>query len=172
VVYARPDYTENSLLPSTLSDGSLAKPYPVLAPEGDPNSPFANNPTHSPNLGLNDPRFFLSGFNGQYDRSGDGQFEQSALYAASQLAFNGSPVVVVALPGTPSRNPVTGVITQATFVMQAPAGSNSTVNNGSAAVPFDTTLVFNPGSTLKLLNAALFVQNQGSALQANGTPTQ
>ena len=171
VVYARPDYVENSLLPSTLSDGSLAKPYPVLAPEGDPNSPLANNPTHNPNLGLNNPGFFLSGFNKQYDRSGDGQFEQSALYAASQLSFNG-PVVVVALPGTPSRNPVTGAITQATFVMQAPAGSNPTINNGSAAVPFDTTLVFTPGSTLKLLNAALFVQNQGSALQANGTALQ
>src|SRR5207248_6860376 len=26
--------------------------------------------------------------------------------------------------------------------------------------------------TLKLLNAALFVQNQGAALEANGTPTQ
>src|SRR5262249_54542264 len=71
-----------------------------------------------------------------------------------------------------SRNPVTGVISQATFVMQAPGGSNATVNNGSAAVPFNTTLVFNPGSTLKLLNAALFVQNQGSPLEANGHPTQ
>src|SRR5207248_9111185 len=40
-----------------------------------------------------------------------------------------------------------------------------------AAVPFDTTLVFTPGSTLKMLNASLFVQNQGSALEAQGTPT-
>ena len=38
IVYARPDYVENPLLPSTLSNGSLAKPYPVLAPEGDPNT--------------------------------------------------------------------------------------------------------------------------------------
>ncbi|HZW35120.1 MAG TPA: S8 family serine peptidase, partial [Isosphaeraceae bacterium] len=170
VVYARPDYQENSLLPSTLSDGSLAKPYPVLAPEGDPNSPLANNPTHNPNLGLNNPGFFLSGFNPEYDRSGDGQFEQSALYAASQLAYGG-PVVVVALPGTPSRNPLTGAITEASFVLQAPAGSNAIINDGSTSVPFDTTLVFTAGSTLKLLNAALFVQNQGSALEANGTPT-
>ena len=38
VVYARPDYVENPLLPSTLSDGRLAKPYPVLAAEGNPNT--------------------------------------------------------------------------------------------------------------------------------------
>ena len=36
VVFARPDYVENPLVPSTLSNGSLANPYPVLAPEGDP----------------------------------------------------------------------------------------------------------------------------------------
>src|SRR5262249_3272878 len=134
VVYARPDYTENPLVPSTLSDGSLAKPYPVLAPEGDPNKAPAN-PSQDPNGGLNSSQFFLSGFNPQYDRSGDGRFEQSALYAASQLAFNG-PVVVVALPGTLERNPVTGQLVQQTFVMQAPAGSDPTVNNGSASVPF------------------------------------
>ena len=41
-------------------------------------------------------------------------------------------------------------------------------------MPFDTTLVFAPGSTLKSQNASLFVQNQGSALQVQGgsTPTQ
>lgn len=38
VVYARPDYVENPLVASTLSTGSLANPYPVLAPEGDPNN--------------------------------------------------------------------------------------------------------------------------------------
>ncbi len=170
VVYARPDYVENPLVASTLSTGSLANPYPVLAPEGDPNNAALDaNPTHNPNLGLNNPLYFQPGnFNVAYDRSGDGQFEQSALYAASQLAFNG-PVVVVALPGLPSRNPVTGQVSQATFVLQAPAGSNATINNGSTSVPYNTTLVFSPGSTLKLLNASLFVQNQGSALQSDGT---
>ncbi len=141
VVYARPDYVENPLVPSTLSNGSLANPYPVLAPEGDPTSPLAANPTHNPNLGLNNPAFFQPGnFNTAYDFSGDGKFEQSALYAASQLAYNG-PVVVVALPGLPSRNPVTGAVTEASFSLVAPAGNPSGAG-GSASVPFDTTLVF------------------------------
>jgi len=189
VIYARPDFVENPLLPNGagLSTGTLAAPYPVLAPEGDPtNSALDANPTHNPNLGLNNPAYFQPGnFNVAYDRSGDGKYEQSALYAASQLSYAstytnaqgqtvvqlGGPVVVVALPGTPSRNPLTGQVSQATFVLQAPAGSNATINNGSASVPFNTTLVFAPGSTLKLLNASLFVQNQGSALQAQGTST-
>ena len=167
IVYARPDYVENPLLPTTLSNGSLANPYPVLAPEGDPATAPAN-PNHNPNGGLNDSSFFnQSNFNLKYDLSGDGKFEQSALYAASQLAYNG-PVVVVALPGLPSRNPVTGQVTEASFVMEAPAGSGPAAG-GSASVPFDTTLVFNAGTTLKLQNASLFVQNQGSALQALGT---
>ena len=167
IVYARPDYVENPLIPNTLSNGSLANPYPVLAPEGDPATAPAN-PNHNPNGGLNDSSFFnQSNFNLKYDLSGDGKFEQSALYAASQLSYNG-PVVVVALPGLPSRNPVTGLVTEASFVMEAPAGSGP-ADGGSASVPFDTTLVFNAGTTLKLQNASLFVQNQGSALQTLGT---
>ncbi len=180
VVYARPDYVENPLLPSTLSNGSLANPYPVLAPEGDP-STAPNNSTgataHNPNGGLNSVFFYQPGnFNQAFDFSGDGLFEQSALYAASQLSFvsqysAGGPVIVVALAGIPQRNPVTGLVTQASFVLQAPAGNNSGVTNGSASVPYNTTLVFQAGATLKAQNAALFVQNQGSALQALGTPT-
>jgi hypothetical protein len=178
VVFARPDYVENPLLPGTLSDGSLAKPYPVLAPEGNPNTAPAN-PNHNPNGGLNSTFFYQPGnFNVAYDRSGDGQFEQSALYAASQLSFAqtgtsqlGGPVVVVALPGIPQRNPITGVVTQATFSLQAPAGPSASINNGSASVPFDTLLAFAAGSTIKLQNASLFVQNQGAALQTLGTST-
>ena len=60
------------------------------------------------------------------------------------------------------------MVSQQTFVLQAPSGSNSVINNGSASVPFDTTLVFTAGSTLKAENASLFVQNQGSAIQALG----
>ena len=33
IIYARPDYTEDPLNPATSADGSLAKPYPVLAPQ-------------------------------------------------------------------------------------------------------------------------------------------
>lgn len=88
------------------------------------------------------------------------------LYAASQLAYTG-PVVVVAIPGTPQRNPITGAVTQQPFVLQSPAGPNA-YNDASTSIPFDTTLVFTPGTTLKALNASLFVQNQGAALQVQG----
>jgi hypothetical protein len=170
IIYARPDYQEDPLLSSTAPDGSLAKPYAVLAPEGDP-AKAPPNPSHDPNGGLNSSQFFLSGFNPVYDRSGDGKFERSALYAASQLAYRG-PVVIVALPGTPQRNPITGVVSQQTFVMQAPSGTDPVINNGSASVPFDTVLAFTPGSTLKLMNASLLVQNQGSAIETLGGAAQ
>ena len=185
VVYARPDYVENPLVPSTFSNGTPANPYPVLAAEGDPlTSPGNSNPNHSISGGLNDPSYFTTPglFNPAFDFSGDGKYEQSALYAAEQLGFDtglpeysggptqlGGPVVVVAEPGIPQRNPVTGQIAQATFVLQAPAGNNSGVTNGSASVPANTTLIFAAGSTLKLQNASLYVQNQGSALQSQGT---
>ncbi len=140
----------------------------MLAPEGNPNSPLASNPTHNPNLGLNNPAFFQPGnSNLSYDFSGDGKFEQSALYAASQLAYNG-PVVVVAEAGLPSRSPITGLVTQASFSLVAPAG-NTTGSGGSASVPYNTMLVFQAGSALKLQGSSLFVQDQGSALQAQGT---
>ncbi len=76
--------------------------------------------------------------------------------------------MVIALPGTPQQSPTTGVVSQQTFVLQAPAGSDAVINNGSASVPFDTTLVFPAGSTLKLENSSLFVQNQGTAIEALG----
>ena len=47
IVYARPDYVEDPLLPSTAPDGSLAQPYSALAPEGDPNTAPAN-PNQTP----------------------------------------------------------------------------------------------------------------------------
>ncbi len=66
------------------------------------------------------------------------------------------------------RNPITGAINQASFSLVAPAGNTSGAG-GSATVPFDTTLVFQAGSALKLQGSSLFVQDQGSALQAQGT---
>ncbi|AMV39418.1 Ig-like domain-containing protein [Planctomyces sp. SH-PL62] len=164
ILYTRPDYREDPFDPSTAPDGSLAKPYSALAPEAAPGSDL--NPGRDPNGGLNSASNFLSGFNPNYDRNGNGRFDRSVLYAAQQLAYTG-PVVIVAIPGTPQRDPLTGVVTQLPFVLQAPAGSNS-YNNGSASVPFNTTLVFTPGTTLKSQNASLFVQNQGSALQIQG----
>src|SRR5262249_43811654 len=60
VIYARPDYVENPLIPSTLSNGSLANPYPVLAPEGNP-AIAPSNPGHDPNGGLNSTTFYQPG---------------------------------------------------------------------------------------------------------------
>ena len=170
IIYARPDYVENPLLPSTEANGTITNPYEVLAPQAAPNS--LNDGTLNngdPNGGLNSSVNFLTGFNPEYDRAGIGQFARSAFYAASQLSANG-PVVIVALPAIPQRNPVTGVVSQKTFVLQAPSGSDPTINDGSGSVPYMTNLVMAPGSTLKLENASLFVQNQGSSLQALGGP--
>ena len=170
IIYARPDYVENPLLPSTEANGTITNPYEVLAPQAAPNS--LNDGTLNngdPNGGLNSSVNFLTGFNPEYDRAGIGQFARSAFYAASQLSANG-PVVIVALPAIPQRNPITGVVSQKTFVLQAPSGSDPTINDGSGSVPYLTNLVMSPGSTLKLENASLFVQNQGSSLQALGGP--
>ena len=76
-------------------------------------------------------------------------FEQSALYAASQLLCSRTQ----RRPGRrrrrcrafPSATRSPGLVTQASFVLQAPAGNNSGVTNGSASVPFNTTLVFDAG---------------------------
>jgi hypothetical protein len=151
IIYARPDYVENPLDPTTYSDGSLAKPYEVLAPQATANSSNGGN--------LNAPSNFFN-FNPANDLAGIGRFASSAFYAASQLSASG-PVIIVALPATPQRDPVTGAVTTKTFVLQS-------LTDGSASVPFDTDLAFQPGAVLKLQNASLFVQNQGSALEALG----
>jgi hypothetical protein len=151
ILYARPDYVENPLDPTTFSDGSLAKPYTVLAPQAAPNATNGGD--------LNAPSNFFN-FDPAHDLAGIGRFASSAFYAASQLSLVG-PVVIVALPATPQRDPITGAITVQSFGLQS-------ASDGSASLPFDTTLAFDPGTTLKLLNASLFVQNQGTALQAFG----
>ena len=164
LIYARPDYVENPLEPSTLSNGSIFQPYPDLAPQATATAANGGN--------LNATVNFFS-FNPTYDRAGSGHFDQSAIYAAQVLSANG-PVVIVALPGTPNRNPITGIVTQPAFVLQAPAGSNPVINDGSTSVPFDTALIFDAGSIVKLSNASIFAQNQGSAIEVLGgsTPTQ
>ncbi len=153
IIYARPDYVDDPFLTSDDPDGSLAHPYPVLAPEAVANAANGGD--------LNSVANFGTGFNSVYDRSGNGHFDRSALYAADVLSAKG-PVVVVALPALNDKSK--------TFVLQAPSGSNPVANDGSATVPFNTDLVFAPGSVLKLSNAALFVQNQGSSIQVIGGP--
>ncbi len=165
VIYARPDYVENPLIASTEPDGSLAKPYAALAPEANPATAPAN-PTNDPNGGLNATSNFFN-FNSAYDFNGDGHFDRSALYAAQELSAKG-PVVVVALPGIPHATRSPAPSRRRPSSPSRPTAPSGTVNDGSMSVPFDTMLVFSAGSTLKLQDASIYVQNQGSALQALG----
>jgi large repetitive protein len=157
IIYARPDYIDNPSLSSDDPDGSLLKPYPGLAPEAIANSVNGGDLNSAANFGTNfDPRL---------DRNGSGGFTRSALFAAQQvrtLPGHNGPVVVVALPS--ATDPTK------TFVLQAPAGSDLLFNDASASVPADTMLAFAPGSVLKMRNASLFVQDQGSSLQVLGGP--
>jgi large repetitive protein len=155
IIYARPDYVEDPNLPSTAPDGSISKPFSALAPEAIANALNGGDLNSVVNFGI--------GFNPALDRNGNGTFDRSALFAA-QLASTRGPVVVVALPGvmTPQG--------QKTFVLQAPSGPNAVLNDASVSVPFDTALVFAPGSAVKLQNASILVQNQGSSLMALGGP--
>ncbi len=164
IIYARPDYFDDPFLTSDDPDGSRAKPYPTLAPEATTNGLNGGN--------LNSVVNFGTGFNNAYDRNGNGHFDRSALYAA-ELASARGPVVVVALPGAQKQDLNTGATIQQPFVLQAPGGGTGLVqNDASVSVPFNTMLVFDAGSALKLQNASIYVQNQGSALQVRGGPNQ
>ena len=79
-------------------------PYPGSPPRAIPTTAPAQSHAR-PQRRPEQPDFFQPGeLQPRFDLSGDGKFEQSAFYAASQLAFNG-PVVVVALPGLPVPQP-------------------------------------------------------------------
>ncbi len=167
IIYANADAIYNPLIPSQAPNGSLARPYPVLAPEAVPNAINGGDLNSPVNAGAN--------FNPTYDRSGDGVFEPSAFFAAQeQLSANGGPIVVVALASVPSYDASTGTIVQKPYVLQAPSPTGNNVatiaNDASTAVPALTTLVFQEGAILKMQNAALLIQNQGSALQIDGGP--
>ena len=159
VIYARADYVDNPFITVDDPDGSLARPFPTLGPE-------ALN---------NDASNFGTGFNpgvnpGQADLNGNGRFDRSAFIAARErVAATGGPAVIVALPSAPSFDPITGQIVQRPFVLQAPAALGA---DGSATVPAQTMLVFEPGSAVKFRNATLIVEEQGSSLQARGTATE
>ena len=158
VIFAKPDVNDDQLLTSDDPDGSRARPYSTLAPEAVPNGINGGD--------LNSSANFATGFNPNLDLNGNGRFDRSAFYAASVLATRG-PVVVVALP------PDTNDPFNRTFVLQQPSqnpGLPATVADGSGTVPFNTLLAFQPGSILKMRNASLYVQNQGSAIQFAGGP--
>ena len=153
VIFVRPDYLDDEILAGDDPDGSFAKPYSTLAPEAIPNAVNGGMLNSSSNFGPN--------FNPQYDRNGNHRFDRSAFVAASELSAFG-PVVIVAQASQ--------TLASKTFVLQAPAGTDPVVNDGSATVSYNTTLVFDSGSVLKFRNASLFVQIQGSSIQVRGGP--
>jgi hypothetical protein len=159
IIYAKPGAADDPYNATNAPDGSLLKPFPTLAPQAGFTQANGGDLNSSVNFG--------TGFNPAFDRMGAGQFHRSALYAA-QVASAKGPVVVVALPGEDATDPVTGITSKGTFVLQAPAGVDSILNDGSTAIPAMTTLVLQPGTVVKLQNASLLVQNQGSALEALG----
>jgi hypothetical protein len=158
VIYARPDAQDNPNVVGGTPDGSLEHPYATLAPEGNPAFTFTSGPfIGQPDL--NSVNNFGAGFNPIFDRNNDGVFERSALFAAKVASVNG-PVVVVALPALTDPTK--------TFVLAPGAGTTGAQRDGSASLPFNTTMVFQAGSILKMSNASLFAQNQGTAIQVRG----
>lgn len=158
VLYVKPDYLDDPFLTSDDPDGSLERPFAALAPEALPNAANGGD--------LNSAANFGTGFNRNLDLNGNGRFDRSAFFAASQLSSRG-PVVIVGLPGSP------GDPQNRTFVLQRPNQADitkPTIPDGSASVPYNTTLVFQPGSILKMRDASLYIQNQGSAIQLRGGP--
>jgi large repetitive protein len=174
IIFARPDYIDNPFLPSTTPDGSPEKPYPALAPEavansfngGDLNSSINfthNGPDNSPDA--------KNGFDADLDLNGNGSFDPSAFYAAKVRAAFGPVVIVAQASKTISVNASTGISYTKTYALQDKLQHpDNTLGDGSASIPGMTTLVFQPGTVVKMRNASLFVQNQGSALEVLGGP--
>jgi hypothetical protein len=167
IIFARADALFNPQIPGEIPNGSAALPYPVLAPEAIPNAVNGGDLNSIVNSGTN--------FNSTYDRSGDGQFQPSAFFAAQQrVQATGGPVVIIAEQSVPARDLNTGAIVKKPFVLEAPSPSGLQIatiaNDASAAVPAMTTLILDQGSILKMQNAALLIQNQGSAFQVLGGP--
>ncbi|WP_169980340.1 S8 family serine peptidase [Tautonia rosea] len=161
IIYTRPDYQDDPFLSTDDPDGSMQRPFATLLPEARPTAANGGDLNSSANFG--------TGFNPLLDRNGNGRFDRSAFFEAEQNRSEG-PVVIVALPGIPRPGTGNFQTVQETFVIAPPAGIDPTIPEGDASgsVPEMTTLVFNPGSALKMFNASLFVQNQGSALQIRG----
>ena len=156
VIFAQPDYLDDPNLAGDDPDGSALHPFAALAPEAVPTALNGGD--------LNSGANFSDASTLRFDRNGNGRFDRSAFVAAAALSARG-PVVIVALPAV--------TVASKTFVIQASSGVDPVTNiprDGSATVPFDTTLAFQPGSILKLFNASLFVQNQGSSIQVRGGP--
>ena len=170
VIYARPDYVEDPLVcQPTAPTAASPSPTRSLAPEaiaadragqrdGDLNRRPERRPQRLPSPASTRLR-------PQRHRP---LRPLGLLCRLGSLPTKG-PVVIVALPGTPQRDPITGVVTQQTFVLQAPAGSDPVVNDGSALRPRSTPCSSStPGSTLKLQNASSSSRTRAAAIQVLG----
>ncbi len=154
VLFARADYTSYSVTSpssSTYPNGSYTQPFQVLAPQA--------TTTGLNNGNLNDPS--LNGYDPNQDRAQIQRFAPSAFYAAQVLSAKG-PVVIQALPSQFNT-------TQDFTFNLPPRVVNGVPLDGSASVPYNTTLIFQAGAVVRLFNASLFAQNQGTAIQALGT---
>ena len=139
--------------------GSFQTGY-LVVPNG--NVIFANADfTGTPNGSLAAPYANLAPETDGVDRNQNGIIETTSAFQAAQAAAASGPVVIIAQN---SAQP---------FVLAAAAGidpATGTPFDGSASVPALTTLVFGAGSALKMQNASLFVQNQGTLYRSRVAP--
>ena len=130
IIYARPDYSEDPLLPSHRPRRQpRPSPIPVLAAAGD-------RPPTTQRRQLNSAE--------QLPRASTRPTTATA--TASSTARRSTRPRSSSQPtgrswSSPARHaparPVTGVVIQKPFVLQAPAGLRPVINDGSASVPFD-----------------------------------
>ena len=172
IVYARPDYVENPLLPARSPTAGWPSPTRCSRPRAT-RSPLpptrATIPTAGSTARSSISPAISNGVRLQRRRQvrAVGTLRGVAAHYASQYS-RAARSSSSRSPGIPQRNPVTGLVTQASFVLQAPAGNNSGVTNGSASVPFNTTLVFQAGATLKSQNAAALRAEPGECASGTG----
>ena len=150
VVYARPDYVENPLLPSTLSNGSLANPTRCWPPRAIPTTAPASNPTHDPNGGLNSTVLPAGQLQPRVRFQRRRQVRAVGLLrGVAARPINGARSSSSPCPASPPATRSPAQVTQASFVLSRPGGQQQRRADGSASVPFDTTLVFQAGPTLE-----------------------
>ncbi len=163
VFYARPDYVDSPNLTSDDPDGSRAKPYPTLAAEADPS-----------NTALQRRR---PEQRGQLRHRLRPPVRPQPERPFRPLGPLRRPGRLGPRPGGrrgPAGRPTARPDHRADHRDRpsswprrpAPTRSPGLPRDASTSVPANTTLAFDAGSTLKLFNASLYVQNQGSALQA------
>ena len=161
VIYVRPDYVDEPLL--TADDPERQASRSPLQHAGPRRG-------SEERLRPEQRRELPQRFQPEFDSTATAQFDRSALVAAEQLSLrrNRADRYRRAAGHQADRRQL-GQVTQASYVIQAPSGAGDPIaNDASITVPKFTSLVFDAGATVKLFNATIFVQNQGSSLQVKG----